>query len=715
MRRYLLGGLILLLILGLAGGLAFAQEEEASPPEEEAAYSPEEVAPVPEVAPAPEVVAPAKPTNAVQNIEIEDLPEKVRIIITTTQPAEYIIGKIYKPKMLYVDILNSVNDLPRKRLRVKKGPVERIRSSQYQVLPIEISRIVVDLEKWVKHEIAREENRLYLEFYKPEVLIAKVKAPPEEEAPPEEKKVPPEEEKVPLPEERLVRVDFIDAPMSVVLNFLAELSGYNIVASPEVTAGTVTINLKDVPVMTALDTILKTKDLWYTKEKNIIMVMTMAEFMESIKAKAELTKIYYLQYAIAEDLAKTLNEVLGGAVKRELPKGFKTTWVAAGAEQAVEALKTVEFTGKTFVIADKFTNSLIVTTDTPANFIMLEMIIKKLDIEVPQVLIQVMIAEVTLTDADRMGVDWAWYNIHTGENVGGSGASTRPHSEIKGVMRFDQATTGEQVSGSSVWFGNVPGAYKLGLYNRNVNTLIQAISSRNPVDILSSPRILTLNNQEAKVKVVREYPFILSETSTTTTYTYKDVGIILTVTPQINPDKFVRLNLKVESLRYAGLREGSNMPMFDKRETTGSMLVQDSQTLIMGGMIQESVTDTFTKVPVLGSIPGLGLLFRKKVHDRVRTELMVFTTPYVITSPGEGRKVTEKQEAALATPPPEDLRAPKEETPVGKDLKGTLKGEWWRRERRKERKEKPAKVEEKKIEIPELEETKIPEVEKKKE
>ncbi len=704
MRRYLSGGLILLLIFGLAVGLAFAQEEEPYSPEE-AAYSPGEIIPV------VEPVAPVKPTNAVQNIEVEDLAEKVRIIITTTQPAEYIIGKLYKPKMLYVDILNSVNDLPWKRFRVKKGPVERIRSSQYQVLPTEISRIVIDLEKWVKHEIAREGNKLYLEFYKPEVLIAK--APPEEKvSPEEEKKAPPEEvEKALPPEERLVSLSFTDAPMSAVLNFLAEMSGYNIVASAEVIEGTVTINLKDVPVMTALDTILKTKDLWYTTEKNIITVMTMTEFLESIKAKAELTKIYYLQYAVAEELAKTLNEVLGGAVQRELPKGFKTTWVAAGAEQAVEALKTVSFKGKTFVIADKRTNSLIVTTDTPGNFIMLEMLIKKLDTEVPQVLVQVIIAEVTLTDRDVMGVDWAWLTLHTGENVGGSGASTRPHSEIKGTMRFDGSATADF---PSVVYGS-ESPYKLFLYNRNVEFLIQALSSRHPLTILSSPRILTLDNQEAKVNVVRSEPIIAGVVISaagriTQTYTYRDFGITLTVTPQINPEKFVRLKLKNEVSRYAGLQDGSRLPMFDKREAEGSMLVKDGQTLVMGGMIQEKIEDSFTKVPVLGSIPGLGLLFRKKEHNRTRTELMIFATPYVVTSPGEAKEITEKQKGVMSTPPPEEIRMPKEEPTAVKDFKGMVKGE----KIKKKRKEKPAKVEEKKIEIPELEETRIPEIEEKK-
>jgi len=302
MEKSLKRGLIsltLLATLSLGIGLALAQEEVP----EEAVYVPEEVVPVVE----PDVPVSTKPTNAVQNIEIKDLPEKVRIIITTTQPAEYIVGKIYNPKMLYVDIMDSVNDLPRKRFRVKQGPVKKIRSSQYQVLPTEITRIVIDLDKWVKHEVAKEGNKLYLEFYKPEVLVAKAEVPPAEK--PEEEKVLPEEgekalpeegEKTPLPGEVLVRIDFPDTSMATVLYYFAEMSGYNIVASSEVTAETITIKLMDVPVMTALETILEMQDLWYRKDGNIIRVMTMEEFKASRAARAELTRVYNLQYAVAE-------------------------------------------------------------------------------------------------------------------------------------------------------------------------------------------------------------------------------------------------------------------------------------------------------------------------------------------------------------------------------------------------------------------------------
>jgi len=657
--------LVLILTLGLGIGLALAQEEEA--------YSPEEVVPIVE----PVAPVPVKPTNAVQNIEVVDLPEKVRIIIHTTQPAEYIIGKIYKPKMLYIDILNSVNDLPKRRYRVKKGPVKRIRSSQYQVLPTEISRIVVDLNKWVKHEIAREENKLYLEFYKPEVLIAKAKVPPEKETLPEEKKVPPEEEKEKkalLLEHKLISVSFTDAPMSAVLNFLAEMSGYNIVASAEVTAGTVTITLKDVPVMTALSTILEMQGLWYTKEKNIIRVMTIDEFKATLAVKADLTRIFVLQYADAANLATVLNNVLGGAVIKKMPRislrvaGETTTGAGAELVKAIQASKSMTFKGKTFVIPEARTNSLIITTDDPRNFIMLEKLIKELDTEVPQVLLEVMIAEVTLgPDETDVGLQWVW------GDVGLPGG-------FDGVMRWDEypeAATTPGVTGADTenLYTREHGQYKLILWNEHVRILFQALQETHKVDVLSTPRILTLNNQQAKIQVGYEYPVLKYDK-----WIYKDIGIMLNITPKINKERFVNLTLNQEIIEYYD-DNPFDYPIFSKRVINSSGVVKDGYTLVIGGLIKTSRADTAYMIPWLGKIPGLGYLFKRSIKKTENVEIIMFVTPYVLTSPGEGTRMTRKQARDLSS--------------------GKVS-------------EKDIHVPEAKIEIPELEETQIPEIEEKK-
>jgi len=671
--RWITGGLTVLLILGMVGGILLAQEEEVYSPEEEAAYSPEEIIPVVE----PPVPVPAKPTNAIQNIEVVDLPEKVRIVIHTTQPAEYIIGKLYKPKMLYIDILNSVNDLSRRSFRVKKGPVKRIRSSQYQVLPIEISRIVVDLEKWVKHEIAREETKLYLEFYKPEVLIAK--APPEEKAPPAEKpekeeEVSPEEEEKALSEERLISLSFTDAPMSAVLNFLAEMSGYNIVASAEVIEGTVTINLKDVPVMTALDTILKTKDLWYTTDKNIITVMTMSGFLESIKARAELTKIYRLQYAIAADLAATLNNVLGGAVQKTLPKGIRTTWVSAGAEEAIEAFKTISFKGKTFVIFEERTNSLIVTTDDPANFLMLEALIKQLDTPTLQVMIETQIAEVKLTDDFKFGITWLWRKMGIEPAIDARGMMRFDNAEqmlsdvdmeVMGTRRMYDASTGEWTDisltettmtwdkNAEAWVYTVEGTswpmkmvtpltsdsvagYKFLILNRHLDMLLQMTKTVSDIDIISNPKIVTANHIKGHIFIGEKIPIVFGAGSGKWTWRWEEVGVTLDVTPHINERGETTLEVKTHVSELGDYRTVFNVPSVITRTVDTKVVVPDGQTLVIGGMMRNTIKEGRTGIPGLMSIPLLKYLFSTRTKQKEKMEYLFFLTPRIIKA---GREI----------------------------------------------------------------------------
>ncbi len=540
--------------------------------------------------------------------------------------------------MLYIDILNSVNDLPRKRFRVKKGPVKRIRSSQYQVIPTEISRIVIDLEKWVKHKIAREENKLYLEFYKPEVLIAK--APPEEKVPPEEEeKVPPEEEeKAPPPGERLISLSFTDAPMSAVLNFLAEMSGYNIVASAEVIEGTVTINLKDVPVMTALDTILKTKDLWYTKEKNIITVMTMAGFLESVKAREELTKVYSLQYADAVDLAKVLNEVLGGAVKKELPKG--KYWIETGAEETIAAMKTVTFKGKTFVIPEKRTNSLIITTDTPANFIMLESLIKKLDTATLQVLIETQIVEVKLSDEFKFGISWVLKDL----NLPG---------RLEGVTRWDDLTDVADEPASALdtdLYWKEAGLWKFIVYNRHIMFLIQALDKITDLDIVSNPKLVTANHTKGHIFIGEKIPIVYGTGAGKWTWKWEEVGVTLDVTPHINEQGETTLEVKTHVSELGEYRTVFDVPSVITRTIETKTMVPNGQTLVIGGMMRNKISEGRDGIPGLMRIPGLRYLFSRKIKTKEKVEYLFFLTPRIVMAGREIRpeEVPEMREAVSA-------------------------------------------------------------------
>jgi type IV pilus secretin PilQ/predicted competence protein len=687
-----MGGLTILSLLGMMGSILSAQEKEV------------------------QVIAP----NAVEGIEVVDLAEKVRIIITTALPAGYEVGQINKEKMFYIDLLNSEMNLPRKwkKVRVKKGAVKTIRSRQHQVLPTKITRVVVKLDEWVKHEVAQEENKLYLEFYKPEALVAQapieeellpigkeepvaeaaVTAPAMEEVksvvedvqpiiedvkpiaadvkpvaeaaqPASEEEMLDEEELLGIEEEKLISLNFIDAPMSAVLNFLSEMSGYNIVATPEVTDTTVTIHLDDVPVMTALDTILEMQGLWYKKVKNIVRIMTIEEFQDTLAVKSDLTRVFTLQYAEAETLSDVLNDVLGGAKKTVTPRGVDLGGASSSEAIALlKASKNVVFTGKTFVVPEIRTNSLIVTTDDPRNFLMLEGLIKELDSEVPQILLEAAIVEVTLSDESKFGVSWLWKNVLAGEgthNPAYPAQGIMDEYGMRGTMRWDEwdsayrdpdigrAGVGEVVT-RTLWH-SPSGDYKLALANRNLTVLLQALASTNKVDVLSSPRILTLDNMEALIQVGQEYPVKISWDE----YTYRDLGVILNITPKINKDQFVNISVKHEITEYAG-DSLLSLPIFDKRVVESNALVKNGYTMVIGGMIKKRSIRTVSKIPLLGDIPILKYLFSRRGTTNENIELMVLITPHVITTPGEGTRVSRRMIRDLSTDKimEQDVRVP---------------------------------------------------------
>lgn len=564
-------------------------------------------------------------TNSLRDIKAEDLAGKIRVTITTTEPADFLLSKIYQPPQLIVDIVDAINELPEKSFAVGKGVLQQIKTSQYERVPTPVVRIIMDCSKWVRHDIARKDNQLFIDFYQPELLMAK------EEVVPPLPPVPPEEVK----EERLISLDFKDANMGYVLKFLAEMTGFNIVASEEVVKGKVTMYLMDVPFMTALDMILKTQGLWYKVEENIIRVMTVAEFEATLEARAELTKVFYLQYADAETLAEVLNDLLGAVKRKEVTK-VRYEYEVKRAE--------FEFIGVTRVIPDVRSNSLIATTDTSSNFVLLERLIKELDHPIPQVLIEALVMEVTLEDTDKAGFWLKW-------------------SDIYSVARWDDvdlAEAGEGIEEGSIEFAmdtsltySEAGDLKMGLSREHISALFQAITSRNKTNILSTPSILTLDNQEAVIFVGSEYPFLKEITEEgVAIYEYRDVGIKLTVTPQINIEKSVNMVVEQELMKYGGVEKGSGLPFYYKRNATASLLVDDGQTIIIGGIIKEETTDDVKQVPFLGSIPILGYLFKRTEAIVERTELMIFITPHVILTPEEAKKMTKGQEEKVTLPPP---------------------------------------------------------------
>jgi general secretion pathway protein D len=340
--------------------------------------------------------------------------------------------------------------------------------------------------------------------------------------------------------------------------------------------------------------------------------------------------VYYLQNANAEDLVKVL-----AAIPSE--------------EKAQEAKgKTPVISKEVQIVADKATNALVINAKKH-DYLVIEDIIKKLDIPRSMVYIEALIMEVNMDKEFRLGVEWLGmedftYEGREGGAFSGSGGAggAGDYSGIKGLSEgalpsgFSLGVVGEAITIGDVVFPNIA-------------AILQAYQKDSDVNILSTPQILTTDNEEAEIKVGQNVPYITrQETSASdidyTTYEYKDVGVTLKITPQINQERFVRLNIFQENVT---LKKGSEefRPTTLKRSAETTVIIKDENTVVIGGIIGESTEQGAYQVPCLGDIPGLGLLFKSQSKSRNKTNLFIFLTPHIIENPVEAQKIyNEKKE-----------------------------------------------------------------------
>ena len=278
-----------------------------------------------------------------------------------------------------------------------------------------------------------------------------------------------------------------------------------------------------------------------------------------------------------------------------------------------------EMSGQVFVVADTDTNSLIVTTASKYQQAVRD-IIRELDRPAPQVLIKVLVAEVTHDNSADWGLDFSVLN----QRANGNG----------------------QVYGSN--FGNAAagaasGGLVVSLLEKNLNVTLHALAVAGKLDVLSRPYILASDNQLATITVGQEVPFItdtrITETGQTiNTIQYQDVGIILNVTPHINPEGLVILDVSPEISELTGttvpITAGVAAPVISKRSADSRVGIRSGETIVIGGLMEDRKTSTVSKTPIFGDIPLLGELLRRTQVSRTKTELLIFLTPHVALSPG---------------------------------------------------------------------------------
>jgi general secretion pathway protein D len=355
---------------------------------------------------------------------------------------------------------------------------------------------------------------------------------------------------------------------------------------------------------------------------------------------SEKIRVYYLENAKAEELATALQSL--STKKSSTP---------------AEGKKSPVVSGNVSITADKATNSLIIMAEKD-DYMVLEEIIHKLDIPRAMVYIECLIMEVNVTKDFNLGVEWitgndfdngdaAWVGGFSGGASGGdsgystiSGASDRLPAGL--ALGFFKDAIEVQVSGVTLTYPNI-------------GAVVQAYKKDRDVNILSTPQILTTDNEEATITVGKNVPYkTKSGTDVSSgvtdnifyeTFEYKDVGITLKVTPQISKDRMVRLTLSQEVTKLESTVD--YRPTTLKRTIDTTVIVNDKNTVVIGGLIDDSFSNVEYKTPCVGDLPGLGKLFSSVGKSVDKTNLFVFLTPYVIQNQSEAKKVYEDKKESM--------------------------------------------------------------------
>jgi general secretion pathway protein D len=381
------------------------------------------------------------------------------------------------------------------------------------------------------------------------------------------------------------------------------------------------------------------------------------------------TYVYRLRHATAAELANTLAQVYGVRVADVAPRarvealsdrslsstleGFRQrdyqalemrrqnpVPVITMPSAAGPSMQTADSGGggsseldsRTTIVPDLATNALVIRTQPP-NYPILRQTIEGLDVRPAQVLLEVYVAEVRLDEATSYGINWSIFSTNT--------AGTESITGRLGAQRFsDQELGGTQ--------DFVLRAIRL-TDDLDVRAVLRALATETDVSILSQPHVVALNNEEARILVGNQVPFTQStraglDVVVDQTVQYRDVGIQLTVVPTINDDGYVtfRILQEVSALTTQTVEAALGAQVISTREAETSALVRNGQTVIIGGLIDESDEVVESGIPLLMDIPLLGYLFKSRTTQRVRTELAIFVTPYVIMTDEDAAALTER-------------------------------------------------------------------------
>jgi type IV pilus assembly protein PilQ len=599
--------------------------------------------------PSPATAGPTPVSGAfgkVTRVDVQSVRGRQRIVIGTTGRVTYKVTEVSDPPSLLVDISGARIDPANARtldLRQVRSPLNRLQASQQTTDPESVVRVVAELRSPARYEVRQTASAILVELLgsaprlaDPVALAASPSSPPlpapmlasatftSSAAAP-----------VPLtaapPAAGRLSMDFRDADINNLLRIIAEVSGRNVVAGSDVT-GKVTVRLVNVEWEQALDVILKINNMDYEMDGNIIRVAPRAKLAAEKKEKED--------QRVAAARARETERRVQIQVEPLVTKVVSVNYAkASDVLKNLDRLKTPGRADASIVVDDR-TNSLIIQ-ETVDSIAKMETLLRRLDVPTPQVLIEARIVEAFRGFAQSLGVEYGFlsrFQANGGQATRGpiSMFSSIPGTNLtvpapgEGIpLSISFPASGQSASGLGMIFGSLEGGSILGIR-------LSAAESEQKIKTLSTPKVATMDNQEAEIRQGTQVPYTTVDSSGRTVVAFQDAFIRLKVTPHITNDR--RISMKVEAektapgtrIDYAG---GFAFPL-EQRKATTNVLVSNGSTIVIGGLFQSSDSESESRLPWLHRIPLLGMMFKShSIGPNEKRELLIFLTPTILEEP----------------------------------------------------------------------------------
>ncbi|MBE3113190.1 MAG: AMIN domain-containing protein, partial [Actinobacteria bacterium] len=569
------------------------------------------------------------------NIWYKKLPNYTHLTIKASGAiSEYEVSYLEAPERIVIDVKNaaySIDDLSKNILFLNMGSVMQVRCGQFESEPIPITRFIVDLFQKSDYEVKlSSDSRLlyidvfdYTEFKAPEEQVFTV--------------IPVTSEAVKIAKEEAPKISILDTyrePINLnifqedvvnVIRGLSELTGIDIMIHDTVT-GQLTLNIKDKTFREAIELIMMSKELGYTEVSNTLIIAA-----KDVVAgyKQPITRVYELKNASSEAAKVILDGYVKEGAINIVADARMNTLIVSGTNEEIEKVEGIistideELITRTFKIdnaiekeeidAIKSMLSIIIpeedriTIDSRQNEIIVEgtteelenvsTIVAGLDKRAPQIMIEAKVIEITVDGEKDLGIKWS----------SGSG-----DTQVLGQVTIGELTLGGSFERSGL-----------------IEATLKALQTEGKTNILSNPKVLTLDGKEAKILSGSKIPIRIITPEGLETVEYRDVGLSMTITPRLSSDGFITMdvNPKIESL---GEELIQGYPVINSREERVIIRANLDETVVIGGLISSEDIKNITKIPFLSSIPIFGELFKFTHTKSKTTEIIILITTHLL-------------------------------------------------------------------------------------